>query len=75
MPRGGKREGAGRKPSPAGSIKKQYCNRFNVEILEYFRQLENAAETIEKLVASSRGFKNWKKNKDPDQRCQYEQST
>lgn len=59
MPRGGKREGAGRKPGPPGSTKKQYCNKFPVVILNYFKSLPNAAQTIEELVTKSKGFREW----------------
>lgn len=61
MPRGGKRIGAGRKPAPPGSRKKQYCNKYPEEILEYWKSLPNAAETILELTIRSKGYRDWKK--------------
>lgn len=56
---GGKREGAGRKPSP-GRAKVPYGTKLEAEVVEYLRQCENAAKTLEDAVKRSKGFREWK---------------
>ena len=59
MNRGGKREGAGRKPAPAGTTKKPYGTKLAPEVIEYLRQCRNAAELIEQAIRRSKAFREW----------------
>jgi hypothetical protein len=38
MTQGGKREGAGRKPAPAGTIKVSYATKLTPDVIEFLRQ-------------------------------------
>ena len=58
--RGGKREGAGRKPAPVGTIKVAYATKLTPEVIEYLRQFQNAEETIEATLKRSKAFSEWK---------------
>ena len=60
MNRGGKRKGAGRKPAPEGTVKVPYGTKLDPKVVEYLRQCENAAETLETAVKRSRAFRDWK---------------
>ena len=54
---GGKRKGAGRKPKPNGKL--SYGTRLSPDVIEYLRQCDNAAETIEQSIKNSSGYKQW----------------
>lgn len=60
--RGGKREGAGRKPAPEGTAKVSYATKLAPHVVEYLRQRENAAGTIEGLVEKSKDYREWRKS-------------
>lgn len=60
---GGKREGAGRKPAPAGTAKVSYATKIDPLVVDYFRSRENAAKTIEETVRRSKEFREWLKSK------------
>lgn len=60
--RGGKREGAGRKPAPEGTAKVPYATKLAPLVVEYLRQRENAAGTIEGLVERSKDYREWRKS-------------
>lgn len=59
MSHGGKRKGAGRKPSPERA-KVPYGTKLEFEVVEYLRQCDNAAKTLEDAVKRSKAFKEWK---------------
>jgi hypothetical protein len=61
MNRGGKREGAGRKPAPVGTTKEPYNTKLTREVIEFLRQCENAAETIDDTLRRSKAFREWSK--------------
>jgi hypothetical protein len=61
--RGGKREGAGRKPAPVGTIKVAYATKLTPEVIEFLRQCENAAETIDDTLRRSKAFREWSKSR------------
>lgn len=63
MPHGGKRPGAGRKPAPEGTQKVPYATKLAPTVVKYLRSRENAAQTIETLVAKSKEFKKWEKKR------------
>ena len=58
--RGGKREGAGRKPAPEGSQKVTYATKLAPTVVQYLRTRENAAQAIETSIERSKDFKEWK---------------
>lgn len=60
MNRGGKREGAGRNPAPEGTAKVPYATKLEPQVVEYLRQCQNAAQTIEIAVKMSKEFRDWK---------------
>jgi hypothetical protein len=60
---GGKREGAGRKPAPAGTIKVAYATKLTPEVIKFLRQCENAAETIDDTLRRSKAFREWSKSR------------
>lgn len=60
---GGKREGAGRKPAPAGTIKEAYNTKLTPEVVQYLRQCDNAAETIDETLRRSKAFREWSKSR------------
>lgn len=57
--RGGKREGAGRKPN-GDSAKIAYSVRLSSHVIAYLKSSENAARTIELAIVRSAGFKQFK---------------
>jgi hypothetical protein len=61
--RGGKREGAGRKPAPVGTIKVAYATKLTPEVIEFLRQCENASETIDDTLRKSKSFREWSKSR------------
>jgi hypothetical protein len=61
--RGGKRKGAGRKPSP-NPIKVPYGTKLEFDVVEYLRQCENAAKTLEDVIKRTKAFKQWKESQD-----------
>ena len=56
---GGKRKGAGRKPSP-DVAKVPYGTKLEGVVVEYLRQCDNAAKTLEDTIKRSKGFREWK---------------
>jgi hypothetical protein len=60
--RGGKREGAGRKPAPEGTAKVAYATKLAPLIVEYLRQRENAAQAIETAIEKSKGYREWRES-------------
>ena len=60
MNRGGKRKGAGRKPAPDGTAKVPYGTKLDPVVVEYLRQCENAAKTLETAIKRSKAFREWK---------------
>ena len=60
--RGGQRKGAGRKPSPEGTVKVPMTIKVEPELREYLRQCENATEAIETAVKRSKAFRDWKRD-------------
>lgn len=60
--RGGKREGAGRKPAPEGTAKVPYATKLAPLIVEYLRQRENAAQAIETAIERSKDYREWYKS-------------
>jgi hypothetical protein len=61
--RGGKREGAGRKPAPPGTIKLPYNTKLTPDVVEYLRQLDNAAKELDDMVRRSKQFREWSKSR------------
>lgn len=59
--RGGKREGAGRKPAPEGTIKVSYATKLSPRVVEYLRSRENAAQAIETAIERSKDYRAWSK--------------
>jgi hypothetical protein len=60
---GGKRKGAGRKPSPK-PLKVPYGTKLEFDVVEYLRQCENAAKTLEDVIKRTKAFKEWKADQD-----------
>lgn len=60
--RGGKREGAGRKPAPEGTGKVPYATKLAPLIVEYLRQRKNAAQAIETAIERSKDYREWRKS-------------
>ena len=60
--RGGKREGAGRKPALDGTAKLPMTIKVEPELREYLRQCENATEAIETAIKRSKAFRDWKRD-------------
>jgi hypothetical protein len=60
--RGGKREGAGRKPAPVGTAKVPYATKLAPLVVEYLRQRENAAQAIETAIERSKDYREWRKS-------------
>lgn len=60
--RGGKREGAGRKPAPEGTAKVPYATKLDPQVVEYLRQHENAAQAIESAISKSKNYREWRKS-------------
>ena len=60
--RGGKRKGAGRKPAPVGTAKVPYATKLEPQVVEYLRQCENAAETLETALKRSKAFREWRQD-------------
>jgi len=58
--RGGKRDGAGRKPAPEGTAKVPYGTRLSPIVIDYLRQRDNAAETIEAAITRSKEYREWR---------------
>jgi hypothetical protein len=63
MTHGGKREGAGRKPRNDGTVKVPYNTKLTPLVVDFLRQSENAAATIEDTIRRSKPFKNWVQSK------------
>jgi len=61
MTQGGKRPGAGRKPAPEGTKKLQYATKLEPAIVEYLREQDNAAKTIETAIERTKDFREWRK--------------
>jgi hypothetical protein len=59
--RGGKREGAGRKPAPDGTQKVPYATKLTPTVVQYLRSRENAAQAIETAIERSKDFRKWNK--------------
>lgn len=59
MNRGGKREGAGRKPAPEGTTKAAYSTKLDPLVIEYLRSRPNAAATVEAALKRSKDFREW----------------
>jgi hypothetical protein len=62
MTAGGKRPGAGRKPSP-DTRKIAVTKKLDVEIVAYLKDCENATQVIESCIRNSKAFKDWVKSK------------
>jgi hypothetical protein len=56
-----KRIGPGRKPLPPDKRKKAYATKLPNDVIEYLRQCDNAAVTIEKALRRSSDFRKWNK--------------
>ena len=54
--RGGKRKGAGRKPSP--NSKQSYATKFYPEKIEFLRGLKNAAKWLDEAIIEKREREN-----------------
>lgn len=59
--RGGKRNGAGRKPAPEGTQKVPMTIKVAPDLREYLAQRENATDTIETALKRSKAFRDWKR--------------
>ena len=59
MNRGGKRQGAGRKPAPEGTTKVPMTIKVDSELREYLRSCENATKAIETALKRSKAFRDW----------------
>ena len=59
MPRGGKREGAGRKSGPNGP-KKMVSLRLAEDVRNYLAITASQAETIEEAIRKLAAFKRWR---------------
>jgi len=59
MNRGGQRKGAGRKPAPDGTAKIAYGTKLDPVVIEYLRECDNAASTIETTIKRSKAFREW----------------
>ena len=62
MTSGGKRQGAGRPPSPDGTAKMSYNTKLRPEVVKYLRQCENAAQAIDEAIRRSKAFRVWRAN-------------
>jgi hypothetical protein len=62
MSQGGKRQGAGRKPAPEGTSKVPYATKLSPHVVEYLRQRENAAQSIESAIERSNDYREWRKS-------------
>lgn len=60
---GGKRKGAGRKSAPDGVAKVPYGTKLDPVVVEYLRQCDNAASTIESTIKRSKAFRDWLKSR------------
>ena len=49
--------------SSDGVRKKSYATKLPVEVIDYFRSLENAAAEIEKVILKSKQFQSWKEKR------------
>ncbi len=58
---GGKREGAGRKPSPE-TRKVSVALRIAQEIREYLSTVENQTATVEQAIRGTKAFREWRKS-------------
>jgi hypothetical protein len=61
MNHGGKRKGAGRKPAPDGTAKIAYGTKLDPVVVDYLRECDNAAETIETAIKRSKDFRDWRR--------------
>lgn len=59
MKHGGTRKGAGRKPAPDGTAKVSYGTKLEPLVIEYLRECDNAASTIESTIKRSKAFRDW----------------
>jgi len=59
---GGKRKGAGCKPSPAETTKVPMTIKVERELREYLRSCENATGAIETALKRSKAFRDWKRD-------------
>jgi hypothetical protein len=59
MKHGGQRPGAGRKPAPEGTLKQPYGTKLDPVVIEYLRECDNAASTIEATIKRSKAFRDW----------------
>jgi hypothetical protein len=59
MKHGGQRKGAGRKPAPDGTAKIAYGTKLDPVVVEYLRDCDNAASTIETAIKRSEDFREW----------------
>lgn len=59
MTHGGKREGAGRKPSPDSKV--AITKKLDREIVAYLQSCDNATAVIEEAIRRSKAFKEWQK--------------
>ena len=58
---GGRRKGAGRKPSPK-TRKVPITLRLHPEIIDYLRSLENMTAETEAVLRRSKGFRSWRRS-------------
>jgi hypothetical protein len=63
MKHGGQRKGAGRKPAPDGTAKIAYGTKLDPVVIEYLRECDNAASTIESIIKRSNAFREWLKSR------------
>lgn len=59
MKHGGSRKGAGRKPAPDGTAKVPYGTKLDPVVVDYLRECDNAAATIEAAIKRSKTFRDW----------------
>lgn len=57
-PRGGAREGAGRKPDP--NAKEPYGTRLSKDTIAFLQSIDNAAAYIDDTIKRSKGYRQWK---------------
>lgn len=57
--RGGKRDGAGRKAAPEGTVKVVYGTRLTPEVVEYLRCCPNAAVLLDDAIRRTKAFREW----------------
>lgn len=60
---GGKREGAGRPPLPAGERKAMRSFKLSPDIIEFLTSCDNATEQIENTLRRSHAFRQWRKTR------------